>query len=302
MRLKEKVALLLGCSPNIGRSIARVFAREGASVVVDDTNEPKGRETVALIEKDGGKAVFTSADVSRTEGVAAAVDFAVETYGRLDVLVSLANAGDSGSVAQFNRANAELCYAVNVLALIEGARLAMPHMTAVGGGSIISLSSIQASRGTGHNPAYAAAKAGIEGAMRSMAVELWQRRIRVNAIAPTGVWGPAWQVVDTLGWDALPEFEEKFAADRRHLPIGGVGVDSMDIAHAALFLASDESRAITGVSLPVDAGWTFIHYNVFHGEPPCETPEKRDAYLKDLDARIQAWIAASLPSEGERHD
>jgi len=289
MRLKNKVALMIGCSPNIGRSIARIFAKEGAAVVVDDIKEEEGKETVSLIEKSGGKAVFIPADISCSEGLKNAVACAVDTFGRIDIFISLANAGSSGSVVEFDRSAAELCYAVNVLALIEGAHYCLPHMQAAGGGSIIAVSSIQGVRGTGGNTGYAAAKAGIIGAIRSMAVELWQHKIRANVIYPSGVGGPTWEVIDQLGWEYLPEFEERFGADMRHLPII-VGIDPIALGHAALFLASDESNYITGVTLPVDAGTSIIHSGVYRGFPPCETPEKKGEYQGELGERFEAWF------------
>jgi len=293
MRLKDKVALLIGCSPNIGRSIARIFAKEGAAVVVDDIKEEEGKETVSLIEKAGGRAVFTSADISVSEGLKEAVSCAVDTFGRLDIFVSLANAGNSRSVAEFDRSEAELCYAVNVLALIEGAQYCLPHMKEAGGGSIIAISSIQGVRGVGGNPGYAAAKAGITGAVRSMAVELWQHKIRVNTIYPSGVGGPTWQVIDQLGWEYLPEFEERFGADMRHVPII-VGIDPIALGYAALFLASDESTYITGITLPVDAGTSIIHSGVYKGAPPCETPERKNEYQRELYEKFRAWLDEKL--------
>jgi len=289
MRLRGKVALLIGCSPNIGRSIARVFAKEGASIVVDDIKEKEGRETVSLIEKAGGRAVFTPADISTSQGLRDAVSCTIDSFGRLDIFVSLANAVQNHSVADFDRSTAERCYAVNVLALIEGAHYCLPHMKKAGGGSIIAVSSIQGVRGTGGNPGYAAAKAGLIGAARSMAVELWQHKIRVNVIYPSGVGGPTWEVIDQLGWDYLPEFEEKFGAEMRHLPLI-VGVDPIALGYSALFLASDESSYITGVTLPVDAGTSIMHYDVYKGFPPCETPEQKREYQRELHKKYEEWI------------
>jgi NAD(P)-dependent dehydrogenase (short-subunit alcohol dehydrogenase family) len=250
-----------------------LFAHEGAAVVVNDIAEDAGRETVRMIECDGGVALYDGSDIRFTDGVRAVVARTDERFGRLDALVSLANAGESRSVADFDRSGAELGYAVNVLALVEGARFAAPVMERNGGGSIVAVSSIQAVCGTGRSPDYAAAKAAILGATRSMAVELWQRRIRVNALTPTAVTGPAWRVVDELGWDALPEFERRFGSVLRHLP-GGVAVDPMGVAYAALFLVSDESSWITGITLPVDAGMHMFHYGVFNGVGECATPKR----------------------------
>jgi (+)-trans-carveol dehydrogenase len=158
-----------------------------------------------------------------------------------------------------------------------------------GGGSIIAVSSIQGYRGIGGNPGYAAAKAGLTGAAQTMAVELWQHKIRVNVIYPSGVGGPTWDVIDQIGWDYLPEFEEKFGAEMRHLPLI-VGIDPIALGYAALFLASDESSYITGITLPVDAGTSIMHYDVYKGFAPCETPEHKKEYQQGLYKRYKEWI------------
>ncbi|MEK7397839.1 MAG: SDR family oxidoreductase [Candidatus Poribacteria bacterium] len=289
MRLKDKVALLIGCSPNIGRSIARIFAKEGASVVVSDIKDKDGNETVDLIKKDGGNAVYFHADVSLSEEIEKVVSFTADTFGKINVFVSLANAGDSRSVADFDRSAAELCYKVNVLALIEGAHHCLKQMTKAGGGSIIAVSSIQGVQGVGAYPGYAAAKAGISGAVRTMAVELWNYKIRINAIYPCGVGGPEWEVVDQLGWEYMPEFEARFGADMRHLPLI-VAIDPMALGYSALFLASDESNYITGVTLPVDAGASIIHYGVFRGIPPYDTPERKNERQRELHNQFKTWL------------
>jgi NAD(P)-dependent dehydrogenase (short-subunit alcohol dehydrogenase family) len=290
MRLKDKVALMIGCSPNIGRSMARVFAKEGASVVVNDIKEEEGKETVSLIEKSGGRAVFIPTDISTSEGLEEVVSFAVDTYGRLDVFVSLANAGNSRSVAEFDRSAAELCYAVNVLALIEGTRYCLPHMKAADGGSVIAISSIQGVRGTGWNPGYAAAKSGLIGAARCMAVELWQHGIRVNVIYPSGVpRSPSWEVIDRLGEEYLPEFEEAMGNEMRSIPFPSI--DSMALGHAALFLASDESEYITGITLPVDAGTNIAHYGVRPRSSQYETPHQRREYQRAMREKLKNWIS-----------
>lgn len=290
MRLDGKVALVIGCSPNIGRSIARVFAKEGASVVVNDIKEEEGRETVSLIEKSGGKASFIPTDISTSEGLKEVVSFAADTFGRLDVFVSLANAGKSRSVAEFDRSAAELCYAVNVLALIEGTRYCLPHMKAAGGGSVIAVSSIQGVRGTGWNPGYAAAKSGLIGAARCMALELWPHKIRVNVVYPSNVpRSPTWEVIDRLGEEYLPEFEETLGSEMRSIPFPTI--DSIALGYAALFLASDESNYITGTTLPVDAGTSIARYGVRARTPMYDTPERKREYQQEMRKRLKDWIS-----------
>ena len=143
---------------------------------------------------------------------------------------------------------------VNLMALMEGAHYCLPHMQQVGGGAIVATSSVQALVGVPGHPAYGAAKAGILGAVRSMAVELWPYKVRVNAVCPGGTGGKTWTVIDELGEEYLPEFEARFGREMRHLPLP-VPTDPMAIAQAALFLAADEAGYITGQHLSVDAAW-----------------------------------------------
>ncbi len=162
MRLQDKVALITGAGSNIGRAMARLFAREGAAVVVGDTDEVGGGETVRLIEAAGGRACSVAGDVSTTQGLRLSIDGAVETYGRLDIFLSNANSGASGTIAQFDRAGAEKLLMVNLMALMEGAHYCLPYMQQAGG-AIVATSSVQALTGVPGHPAYGAAKAGILG-------------------------------------------------------------------------------------------------------------------------------------------
>ena len=291
MRLQDKVALITGAGSNIGRAMARLFAREGAAVVVGDTDETGGGETVRLIEAAGGRACSVAGDVSTTQGLRQSIDGAVETYGRLDMFLSNANSGASGTIAQFDRAGAEKLLMVNLMALMEGAHYCLPHMQQAGGGAIVATSSVQALVGVPGHPAYGAAKAGILGAVRSMAVELWPYKVRVNAVCPGGTGGKTWTVIDELGEEYLPEFEERFGREMRHLPLP-VPTDPMAIAQAALFLASDEASYITGQHLSVDAGLGMLRYSVFHGPEPLDTPQARSQRHSELQAEFEAWLAA----------
>ena len=288
MRLQGKVALITGSGRNIGRSMARIFAKEGASVVVNDINDEGGAETVALIEKAGGQARFVHADISTSEGVRHVVAFAAETYGKVDIYLSNAHAGDGGTIENFDRAGTEQVLAINLLALLEGAHHCLPEMKKAGEGAIVCTSSVQALLGV-QSPAYSAAKAALLGAVRTMAVELWPHKIRVNAICPGGVNGPMWEVVDRLGEEYLAEFEERFGRELRHLPMP-VSVDPMAIAHAALYLSSEEARFVTGQHLTVDAGLAMIHYGMHSGPPPVETPAAKGAYEERFQEEFKVWM------------
>ena len=288
MRLEGKVALITGSGSNIGRSMARIFAREGALVAVNDIDEEGGEKTVELIEKAGGQARFVHADISTSEGVRHAVNFTAATYGKIDIYLSNAHAGDGGTIQAFDRQGTEQVLAVNLLALLEGAHHCLPEMEKAGEGAIVCTSSVQALLGV-QSPAYSAAKAALLGAVRTMAVELWPHKIRVNAICPGGVRGPLWEVVDRLGEEYLPEFEERFGRELRHLPMP-VSVDPMAIAHAALYLSSEEARYVTGQHLSVDAGLAMIHPGIHSGPPPVESPAAKGEYQERLQRELQSWM------------
>jgi NAD(P)-dependent dehydrogenase (short-subunit alcohol dehydrogenase family) len=250
MRLKEKVALITGAGSGIGREAALLFAKEGASVVAVDMNDAAGKETVAAIEKDGGRAVFVHADVSRSADVEAMVAAAKRTYGRLDVLFN--NAGifpaDDGSVLETDEKTWDLVLSVNLKGVFLGCKYGIPAMLESGGGSIINTASFVALMGSATPQiAYTASKGGVLALTREIAVEFARRGIRVNAICP----GP----VDT------PLLQELFSDPARkarrlvHIPMGRLA-RAKEVAQAALFLASDDSSYVNGTAFTVDGAIT----------------------------------------------
>lgn len=250
MRLKDKVALITGAGSGIGHEAAVLFAREGASVVAADVNDDGGKETVGEIEEAGGRAVFVHADVSRAADVEAMIAAAVKEYGRLDVLFN--NAGvfpaDDGSVLETDETTWDLVLSINLKGVFFGCKYGIPAMLASGGGSIINTASFVALMGSA-NPqiAYTASKGGVLALTRETAIEFARRGIRVNAICP----GP----VDT------PLLQELFSDPARrarrlvHIPMGRLA-KPVEVAYAALFLASDESSYVNGMAFPVDGGIT----------------------------------------------
>jgi NAD(P)-dependent dehydrogenase (short-subunit alcohol dehydrogenase family) len=250
MRLKEKVALITGAGSGIGREAALLFAKEGASVVAVDMNDAAGKETVAAIEKDGGRAVFAHADVSRSADVEAMVAAAKKTYGRLDVLFN--NAGifpaNDGSVLETDEKTWDLVLSVNLKGVFLGCKYGIPAMLESGGGSIINTASFVALMGSATPQiAYTASKGGVLALTREIAVEFARRGIRVNAICP----GP----VDT------PLLQELFSDPARkarrlvHIPMGRLA-RAKEVAQAALFLASDDSSYVNGTAFTVDGAIT----------------------------------------------
>lgn len=245
MRLKEKVAIVTGSGMGIGRAIAETFAREGARVVVADLNEEAGRETVERIQAAGGQACFVQADVARSEDARCMVEVALETYGRLDILVNSAGIYTRGDVVDTSLETWHRMLAVNLTGVFLCCKAAIPAMRQAGGGAIVNISSSigwqYAAPGVA---AYTASKFGVTGLTKAMACDHLPDNIRVNCICP----GPT----DTplLRASRPPEDFQAFVEAQ---PIGRLGSPE-EIAAAALFLASEEASFVTGVALPVDGG------------------------------------------------
>lgn len=247
MRLQNEVAIITGGGSGMGRAGAVRFAKEGAAVVVVDLNEDAARETVALVEADGGKAIAVSADISTLEGNQKAVDAAVEAYGKLSIFWANAGVADAvGPLANASEDRFKLMSAVNVFGPWNGAKAAMPELAKEKGAFLItaSLSGLKARPG---NAAYSATKGAAVHLVRALAVE-FAPDVRVNGLDPVATETPMQQVF-TPG-DKEAEIKPKLIAG---VPMGRLAVPD-DIANAALFLCSREAEMITGHNLPVDGG------------------------------------------------
>jgi NAD(P)-dependent dehydrogenase (short-subunit alcohol dehydrogenase family) len=248
-RLAGKVAIVAGAGsrgPGLGngKAAAILFAREGAAVLCVDAQLARAEETVGLIKGEGGAATAFGADVTRAADCRAMVAAAVERHGGLDVLHNNVGIESRKNVLETTEEDWDRVMAVDLKSMLLATQAAIPVMAARGGGSIICVSSVAAMRGHGRT-AYAAAKAGVIGFMRSVAAQVGRQGIRVNAIAPGMVWTP---MVEDLGAEARER-------RRRASPLGTEGT-GWDVGWAAVFLASDESRWITGQTLVVDGGVT----------------------------------------------
>jgi NAD(P)-dependent dehydrogenase (short-subunit alcohol dehydrogenase family) len=255
VRLDGKVALVTGATRGIGRSIATIFAREGAAVVVAGRSVADGERVAAEIAAAGGTALFVRTDVGREDDVVAAVDTAVARFGRLTTLVNnaaatqltgLADRGDAG-VAELPNAVLAETLQTNLWGLVWASKYAIAAMTKAGGGSIINISSGVATKGAPMMDAYTATKGAMNALTRSMSVEYAKQRIRVNAIS-TGLIESGASIDALLADPARRQWLEQV------IPLPYFGAPE-DIAWGCVYLASDESRYVTGTVLPIDGGY-----------------------------------------------
>ena len=251
-RLAGKVAIITGAGssgPGVGngKAAAILFAREGAQVLLVDIAPERAEETLSIIQSEGGDAAVFAADVTCAEDCRRMVEAAMDRYGRLDVLDNNVGISRRGSVLEIREEDWDYVMAVNVKSIVLASKYAIPQMRESGGGSIINISSIAGLRAHSSTP-YTTSKAAVQGLTISMAADHGPEGIRVNCIAPGLVYSP--MVAPRMDAD-LREIRKNAA------PLRTEG-DSWDIGYAALFLASDESRWINGVILPVDAGLTAV--------------------------------------------
>jgi len=245
MRLQNRTAIVTGGGSGFGEGIARRFAEEGARVVVADINDEGGERVARGIREAGGEALYVHADVARAESVQALVDRTVEHFGGLDIVVN--NAGithRNGPMLAVDEATFDRIYAVNVKSLYHTAQAAVPVFRERGGGCFVNVASTAGVRPRPGLTWYNGSKGAAIVLGKSMAVELAPDRIRVNTINP--VMGETGLIDDFLGDNT----REKIVST---IPLGRLS-KPLDIANAALFLASDEAGFVTGACLEVDGG------------------------------------------------
>ena len=251
LRLEGKIAVITGAGSSgpglgTGKAASILFAREGAKVLLVDRNPQAAEETLAAIREEGGEASIIGADVTLAVDCQAIADAAVERYGALHILFNNVGITGPGSPTDVEESVWDNVLDVNLKSMMLTTKYAVPKMMDAGGGSIINMSSIagvRAGSGAASVP-YSASKAGVIGMSETMAVHLGRDNVRVNVIAPGHIYTPM------VGGTMEPVTRER---RRKAGPLGVEG-NAWDIAYAALFLASDESRWVSGVVLPVDAG------------------------------------------------
>jgi len=247
MRLQGKVALITGAAHGMGEVEAKMFAKEGAQVVVADIDEPAGPQVVAGIAEVGGEALFVRLDVTNEEDWREAVDTAIARFGKLDILVNNAGLSGSSAVDLLSTEAWDKVMEVNAKGVFLGLKYTIPAMQKAGGGSIVNISSISGFVGQDYiHMAYNASKGAVRIMTKSAAVQYAKDGIRVNSVHP-GVMPP----MRTSRVTANAEQRQHMLAQ---VPMGREGRRE-EVGYAVLFLASDEASYITGTELVVDGGY-----------------------------------------------
>ncbi|MDR2900966.1 MAG: SDR family oxidoreductase [Treponema sp.] len=248
MRLEGKVALVTGGALGIGAAIAKRFAEEGAFVCIADLNAEVGAETVNAVKEKGGKAFFVSLDVSSEKSWISALDAVIREAGKLDILVNNAGINIREPIEEMKVENLDTMLAVNVKGPFLGCKHSIPLFRKNGGGAIINMSSVCGLIGHRYTTeAYTLTKGAVTMLTKTVAVRYAKDNIRSNCLNPS--------TVDTPFVQELFKIPGKKEERLGEVPLGRLAT-ALDVANAALFLASDEAAFINGVAFPVDGGTT----------------------------------------------
>ena len=248
MRLEGKVAIISGGARGMGAAEAKLFAREGAKVIICDVLENEGRQTEAEINEVGGDAVFVKLDVTSQDEWENAVNTAIERFGKLDILVNNAGIIVQSTIEDMTVELWDKVMDVNAKGVFLGTKTAIPHMKEAGGGSIVNISSISGIVGQDNvNAGYNASKGAVRIFTKAAAVQYAKENIRGNSIHPGPIATPM-----TAEGRADPE---RVALTAERTPLGRYG-EPEEVANAVLFLASDEASYVTGSEIVVDGGYT----------------------------------------------
>jgi hypothetical protein len=255
-RLKGKTAIVFGAGSSgpgwgNGKAAAVAYAREGAQVACVDLVQAAADETAAIIAGEGGVAAAIAADVTDAESVAKAVSQAVSRFGRIDILHNNVGVTHMGGPVELTEEQFKAALDLNIGPIYRTSKAVIPHMLQQGGGVIINISSLAAIRWVGYPYfAYYATKAAVNQATVALAMQYARQGIRANCIMPGLIDTP---LIYKQISGQYASVDEMVAARNAAVPVGRMG-SAWDVAHAAVFLASDEAQFITGVCLPVDGG------------------------------------------------
>jgi 2-keto-3-deoxy-L-fuconate dehydrogenase len=252
-RLDGKVALITGAASGIGEQIARLYARQGAAVVVADRNEQGARQVAESINQAGGRALVQPLDVTDANSAEEAVRAAVAAFGGLQVLVNNAGIGYVGDALETEEAEYDKLMAVNTKGVFLCSRAGVRHMVEHGGGVIVNIASVAGQVAVSRRFAYGASKGAVIAMTKSMAMDFVDRNIRVNCICPGTIHTPF--VDGYLDRFHKHNREETLAGLNARQPVGRLGRPE-EVAYAALYLAADEAAFATGSALIIDGGLT----------------------------------------------
>ncbi len=246
--LDGKIALITGAGSGIGRATAKIFAREGASLVLADVVEAGGQETLTMVKESGADAMFVRTDVSQSQEVGALVAQAVETYGRLDCAFN--NAGIGGKSVLTHECSEEEWHrvlAVNLTGVWLCMKAEITQMLKQGRGAIVNTSSIMGLTGAIRVPAYTAAKHGVAGITKAAALEYARHGIRINAVCPAPIYTP----MLSKAFEQRPDLEQRYT---RSEPMKRIGQPE-EVGEAVAWLCSERASYMTGLPMPVDGGY-----------------------------------------------
>lgn len=258
-RVKDKVAIVTGAGsvgPGIGngKAAAMLFAREGARIMLVDYNLDAAEETRRLIEDEGGECFTSQADVGNSSDCNRIATECIGRYGRIDILHNNVGIEIPGGILDITEDDWDRTLDVNLKSVFLMCRAVVPHMVEQGGGAIVNISSINGIRTLpALSGAYGASKLGMVALTREIAIEYSSKGIRVNAVLPGMMRTPFVEASLTQAWGG--DVEDMMRQRDAMIPIGKQG-ESWDVGHAALFLASDDAKYITGTTLVVDGGLT----------------------------------------------
>lgn len=253
MRLQEKVVIITGAGSGIGKASALLFAQQGATIIVNDISSDKGYETVNEIVEQGGKAQFIHADVTDATEVKAMVESIINSHGKIDVLFNNAGISGVGAIHEIEPDVWDRVININIRGVYLPSKYVIPYMMEQKNGSIINMSSCIAEIGLARRASYAATKGAVLSLTKSMQVDYAPYGIRINALLPGTVLTP---FVEQYLRQSYDDIEAGYASLKRR-QLSGDLLRPDDIAQAALFLASDESKYMMGSPLYIDGGVVF---------------------------------------------